>query len=204
MTQTADLLPRCELPYDVRAIDKVSTGAVNVMASPGDPNVYTAEIDATAGGSMKYGENPFVYVDLINRKRVDLTDVQAQSSPGWDIAFKRWQIKVNSGDSGPGDVTVARVADKNLPEVAAAPAGPYEADVYFDAKCMLTTDPIGGLGTVLSDWYGYESGSNRLVPNKEVIVLKRRDGQGHIKLQLLGYYKGMAGGNFSLSWSYLP
>ena len=64
-----DLLARCELPYDVRNIDKVSTGTVTVMTAPSDPMVFTAEVDATAGGSMKYGENPFVYLDLIGRKK---------------------------------------------------------------------------------------------------------------------------------------
>ena len=39
-------------------------------------------------------------------------------------------------------------------------------------------------------------------PHKETIVFKRRDGQGHVKLQFLGYYKGMAGGNYSLTWGY--
>ena len=200
-----DLSPaRCELPYDVRAIDKVATGAVTIMPLPTDPNVYTAEIDATAGGSMKYGENPFVYIDLIARNKVEITDVQAETNQGWDLGLKRWQVKLNSGDSGPAGVTVARVPGKNLGEVTMAPAGPYEADDYLDAKCVFAADPIGGLGTALSDWYDYESGTSRIVPKKEVLVLKRRDGQGHIKVQITSYYKGTTSANYSLSWSYLP
>ncbi len=199
-----DLLARCELPYDVRNIDKVSTGLVTVMQSPSDPMVFTAEVDATAGGSMKYGENPFLYLDLVGRKKLDITDVQAPNQGGWDIALKRWQIKVNSGDSGNGGVTAARVDGKVLADVTKAPMGPYEADSYFDAKCTFQADPIGGLGTTLSDWYDYESGTSRIVPKKEVIVLKRRDGQGHIKLQILSYYKGTTSANYTLTWSYLP
>jgi len=200
-----DLTPaRCELPYDVRAIDKVSTGVVTIMASPADPAVYNAEVDATAGGSMKYGENPFVYLDLIGRKKVEISDVQSETSSGWDLALKRWQIKLNSGDSGPGGVKVSRVPGKTLGEVTMAPAGTYEVDSYFDAKCVFQADPIGGLGTALSDWYDYESGTSRIIPKKEVLVLKRRDGQGHIKVQITSYYKGTTSANYSLTWSYLP
>lgn len=196
--------PRCELPFDVRAIDTVSMGAVTITEDPGMAGVYTAEVDATAGGSSNYGKNPFVYLDLIGRKKVEIDDVAARRSRDWDIAFKRWQIKLNSGDSGPGGVTVSRIENKTLPDVKTAPTGTYSEDIYFNDKCEIQLDPINGLGTVVSDWYGYEAGTNRLLPKTEVWVLKRRDGKGHIKLQLLQYYKGMAGGNFTLTWSYLP
>jgi hypothetical protein len=195
---------RCELSYDVRPIDTVSTGVITTAPLPSDPSTFTAQVDATAGGSASYGKNPFIYLDLINNKKVDITDVQAETSGSWDIAFKRWQIKLNSGTAGPGNVGAVIVADKNLVEVTTAPAGPYEVESYFDAKCMVLLDPINGLLTFLSDWYEYESGSMRLTPKKEVIVLKRRDGQGHIKVQLTAYYKGTVSGNFELSWSFLP
>lgn len=201
-----ELQPRCELPYDVRAIDQVAKGAVTMTSSPADPMEYVAEVDATAGGATKFDENPFIYLDLIERKKVEMTDVQAQRSTGWDIALKRWQIKINSGDSGPGYVLLTRVPGANLNEVTDAPIGPYTVDAYFDAKCNLLFDPIGGLGTALSDWYEYDMtmGAPRLVPKKEVLILTRRDGKGHIKVQITGYYKNMVSGNFSLSWSYLP
>lgn len=199
-----DLLPRCELPYDQRAINMVSTGAVTVVTDPGDPDTFTAQVDATAGGSTSYSKNPFVYLDLIAGKKVEITDVQAVQSGAWDIAFKRWQVKLNGGDSGPGGVGAAIIPGKDLAEVKTAPAGPYAEDSYFDAKCMVQLDPIGGLQTVLSEWYDYDGATMRLLPKKEVIVLPRRDKKGHIKVQITEYYKGMTGANFTLSWSLLP
>ena len=199
-----DLLPRCELPYDQRAINMVSTGVVTVAVDPGDPDTHSAQVDATAGGSMSYSKNPFVYLDLIAGKKAELTDVQAAQSGAWDIAFKRWQVKLNGGDSGPGGVGAALVPGKDLAEVKTAPAGPYAEDSYFDAKCQVQLDPIGGLQTVLSDWYDYDGATMKLVPKKQVIVLPRRDQKGHIKVQITEYYKGMTGANFTLSWSLLP
>ena len=200
----ADLSPRCELPYDQRAIDQVAMGAVTVSPQPGDPTTFTAQVDATAGGSANYGKNPFIYLDLIGGKKVAITDVQAVQSGDWDIAFKRWQIKLNGGSSGPGMVGAVIVADKDLAEVTTAPTDPYVSDDYFDAQCMVKLDPIDGLQTVLSDWYDYDTGTMHLVPRKEVIVLTRRDHKGHIKVQLTAYYKGTVSGNFELSWSLLP
>ena len=155
-------------------------------------------------GPCNYDKNPFIYLDLIGGKQVAITDVQAVKSGDWDIAFKRWQIKLNGGDSGPGGVGAVIVDGKDLADVATAPAGPYVTDSYFDAQCMTELDAIGGLATELSSWYDYDTGTNALTPHKEVIVLNRRDNKGHIKLQITGYYKGMAGGNFAVSWSLLP
>lgn len=196
--------PLCELPFDVRPIDTVSTGAVTVSESPAGSGVWTAEVDATAGGSRDYGKNPFIYLDLIGNKKVEIDDVAARKSSAWDIALKRWQIKINSGDSGPGGVLLSRVDNKTLADVKTAPTVGFEQDLYFNDKCEAQLDPIGGLATLVSDWYTYEMGTNRLIPKTEVWVLKRRDGKGHIKVQLTGYYKGMAGGNYTLTWGYLP
>jgi hypothetical protein len=196
--------PLCELPFDVRPIDSVSMGMVKISESPAGSGVWTAEVEATAGGPSGYGSNPFVYLDLIGNKKVDIDDVAARKSQGWDVAFKRWQIKINSGDSGPGGVRISRVGNKTLADVKTAPSIGFEEDLYFNDKCEVQQDSIGGLATVVSDWYDYEMGTNRLIPKTEVWVLKRRDGQGHIKVQLTGYYKGMFGGNYTLSWGYLP
>ena len=196
--------PLCELPFDVRPIDTVSTGAVTISESPAGSGVWTAEVDATAGGSRDYGKNPFIYLDLIGNKKVEIDDVAARKSSAWDIALKRWQIKINSGDSGPGGVLLSRVDNKTLADVKTAPTVGFEQDLYFNDKCEAQLDPIGGLATLVSDWYTYEMGTNRLIPKTEVWVLKRRDGKGHIKVQLTGYYKGMAGGNYTLTWGYLP
>ena len=195
---------RCELPPELKLIPMASTGAVTIGQLPASPEVRTAEVDATAGGSMASSKNPFVYLDLIAGKKVELSDVQAQDSGDWDVALKRWQLKVNSGDSGPSGVTVALVDGKDLSEVTAAPTTRFEADRYFDDKCVVQLDPIGGLLTQLSDWYDYESGTSRITPKKRVYVLKRRDGKGHIKLQITAYYKGMTSANYTLQWSMLP
>lgn len=191
----------CELPPEFKLIDKVSTGTVTFGMLPANPEVTTAEIDATAGGSGEAAKNPYLYLDLINNKKVQITDVQSQKSGDWDIAFKRFQIKINSGDSGPGGVTTLYEDGKELAEVKTAPVGRYQADDYLDDQCKVKLDRINGLGTAMSDWYDYPM---MVVPWKRTYVLKRRDGKGHVKLQILSYYKGMTGAMYVINWALLP
>ena len=193
----------CELPYEQRLIGTPSTGAVTITPSP-DGNGYTAEIDASAGGAEQAASNAYVYLDLVAGKKVGSGDIEAQKARTWDIAFKRWQIKINSGDSGPGGVVSAPVGGVELSQVTQAPVGGYVEDDYFDAGCQLSLDGNNGLRTALSDWYEYNFITHQLAPKKQVYVLKRRDGQGSIKLQLTGYYKGSTAGIFTVRWAFLP
>lgn len=149
----------------MRAIDKVSTGVVTVMASPADPAVYNAEVDATAGGSMKTAKKSVCLSRRIILKKVEISDVQAETNSGWDLALKRWQIKLNSGDSGPGGVKVSRVPGKALGEVTIPPPEPTKRTPISMPSAWMS-DWIGGPGTALSDWYDYESGTSRISPKK--------------------------------------
>jgi hypothetical protein len=135
-----------------------------------------------------------------------ITDVQARDSKDWDIGLKRYIIKINSGDSGPGGVTVATVANRALEDVTQAPDRGYQEDRYFDENCMVFKDAIGGLATAMSDWYSYNTDTMVLTPLKNTFVLKRRDGRGHIKMQIMRYYDAMGrnGGTYTIRWSFLP
>jgi hypothetical protein len=76
-----DLAPaRCELPYDVRAIDKVSTGAVTIMPLPTDPECLHRR-DRRDGRRLDEVRGKPVCVSSISsrRKKVEINDVQAET-----------------------------------------------------------------------------------------------------------------------------
>ena len=64
--QPPDLSGACELPADNRLIDEVSAGPVQIMTQAGPPPIYTATVDATAGGSIEQGQNIGFTVNVIN------------------------------------------------------------------------------------------------------------------------------------------
>ncbi|MGF1644633.1 MAG: HmuY family protein [Thiotrichales bacterium] len=73
----------------------------------------TVQLDATAGGFGARPDNPlnkFSYFSFTTGELVPLTDAEAATSTAWHIAFKRTNIQLNGGVSGPGTVKAA-VAD---------------------------------------------------------------------------------------------
>ncbi len=83
---------------------------------PGGGEVTTTMIDATAGGfGVPPGDpaNKYTYFNLATKAVVELTDTQAATSSDWHIAFKRTNIMLNGGVSGPANVkgTVADAQD---------------------------------------------------------------------------------------------
>ena len=76
-------------------------------------DVVTKTIDATAGGRGVAADDPankYTYFNLATGEVVELTDVEAEFSTNWDIAFKRTNTKLNGGVSGAGSVSGA-IAD---------------------------------------------------------------------------------------------
>lgn len=73
----------------------------------------SVQIDATAGG---FGTDPndpankYTYFNLDSGQVIELSDSEAAASENWHIAFKRTNIKLNGGVSGPASIKGA-VAD---------------------------------------------------------------------------------------------
>jgi HmuY protein len=71
------------------------------------PAIAALQVAATAGGYGAAANDPankYTYVNLDRTEIIDLSDEQAERSGAWHIAFKRTNIKLNGGVSGPGAV----------------------------------------------------------------------------------------------------
>lgn len=126
-------------------------------------------IDAT-------NKNSKVYVDLDEGR--EMKPDEAFSTNGWDLAFKRFDVFVNSGASGPsGTVEVAVLKGVDFGSLTRAPVDGFVQD---------TPDRI--FNTVEGGWYYYDLGVHRLVTRTELVYLLRTSGGGYVKLQMLNYY----------------
>jgi len=70
------------------------------------PGIIGEELDATAGGlGAAYDDpsNKWAYFSF-DEGLLELTDTEAETDPDWDLGFKRFYVKSNSGPSGPGGV----------------------------------------------------------------------------------------------------
>ena len=216
-----DACPLAEVPCIDAAIqdlslqdDKVSDADVRNEQDGAD---WLTRLDASAGGTMAAAMNPWVYLRFTDAglERVDLDDVAATESGAWDIAAKRFGIRVNSGSSGPSCVTVAAPAGDYAGIDAAPPDSEFAAEDYYDDACALREDGSGLPGSPayrMASWWGY---TGCVTTTGFPFALRLADGRA-VKLVVEAYYEeGQAACNdngtmgtgaalMTWRWSFLP
>lgn len=193
--------PVCTEPAEVACEDQVYQG-MNLQPDPA-PGLITNEangegwyslVDATAGG---FGANPpdsFVYgkFTATGLEKVAISDEQSLASMDWDIAFRRYVIRINSGNSGPSCVTAARLPEDQpvFDSVTTVPEGlTYHADEYFtaDPDCALIPDGTGMPDSPATALGGYWEYPGCVAMTLHVFVIELASGQ-HVKLVVTEYY----------------
>jgi hypothetical protein len=177
-------------------IASVSTGLVEVLSAP-TATLVSVRIDASAGGYAAAANNPYIYVSLAGKAAVAVTDLEADTSLGWDLAFKRDNIRSNGGDSGAGSARIAELAAADFAAVTAADAATadFGADDFIDdLTCATLTDAINKPLTRFDGWYEYAAGSSTLTPVNKVYLVRGANGTSLYKLQLTGYYQDLSDG----------
>lgn len=124
----------------------------------------------------------WVYFELAGGKEV--TPQNPQSSTEWDLAVQRFQVKVNGGISGAGNVQVALVTGTTFDALTKAPAGSYVSDQADSGDEDTEPDYAFSQG---GPWYDYNAMTHVLMPKAQVYVVKSVQGAYH-KVQITGYY----------------
>ncbi len=195
------------LRQELALVNEVSPRTVSVLETNGEERVLY--VDATAGGAD--GTEPWVYISLATGDAVPLTDLDALDSTAWDLALRRFVIRTNSGDSGPGQGGALRV---NLPwaNVDADTLGNRipPREVWFSADCELAIDSsTGDVITTFSGWSEYDVSTHLLTPADAVYLTRGGDGALY-KIAILDYYSnpdgthGTVPGRYQLRIAPLP
>lgn len=183
---------RCE-PH-APACSTESSNELNFLTDPSTADI-TAEgeltvIDATAGGRMP--TESYVYGRFTERglEKVNINDEESLGSMDWDIAFRRGNIRLNSGVSGPSCVDATEALEGTTYEsVTRLPAGTsFRPESYFTPlNCYYVSDGsgMGSPGTVLA---GYRRLSGCVQMSNEVYFIRLRDDRV-VKLQVRSYYR---------------
>lgn len=167
--------------------DQASGGAITEEGTiAGD---FRTHVDATAGGfngTLGYTYARFTDTGL---ERVDLSDEGSLDAMDWDIAFRRYIIRLNSGVSGPSCVTGGRTGPTTTWDglTARPEAITYHAEQYYIGEaCEYVPEPsgIGSPQTVLSSFWSYPG---CVAMTDFIYVVALRDGR-HVKVQVLSYY----------------
>jgi hypothetical protein len=218
--------PRCEyreVPCTDEAIVKLTLKTapnMGMVTSRALGNgVFESIVDATSGGIAPNTSYVYVRFDNQGLQKVAVGDEAAFTSMDWDVAFRRYVIRVNGGASGPSCVQAA-VSDRTFDEMTAVPpALEYVSDAFLaPPACMVADDgsPLGGPLTAISEYFRYEQ---CLIMTGQAFVVRLRDGR-HVGLEILAYYRDdvqaycntnlkLPGGQtfaglFRLRWKFLP
>ncbi|MGQ0506444.1 MAG: HmuY family protein [Myxococcaceae bacterium] len=182
--------------------------------------VYVSGVDASAGG---VGANTsYVYVKFTKDglQKVAIHDEAALASLDWDVAFRRFVVRLNSGVSGPSCTEAARLPDgTSFDDVTATPSGlSWRTEEYFTPTCDPVPGPsgIGDPGTALASYWSYQT---CVEMTGNVYVIHLRDGR-YLKFRVDSYYEpthqeqcntthavssspGNGAANFRVSWAFI-
>lgn len=166
--------------------DEPSTGKIREEGKGTD---FSTFVDATGGGMN--ASQSYLYAKFTEKglQKVDITDEEAFESLDWQIAFRRYVIRLNSGVSGPGDVQAGRTAP--MTQFATLKEVPDDLELrteeYFTGdSCEFVSDGsgIGAPATALASFWTYKM-CLQMTKNVYVIALPKKR---HVKLEVLSYY----------------
>ncbi len=190
-----------------RSIDNVADG-----------NGFVSTLDSSGGGSSP--SEAYVYAKFTDKGlvKVNIGDEKAFMSQDWDLAARRFIVRLNSGVSGPSCVSAYKLSSANkFDDVSAVPdAAVFKPEAYYDSSCKVVADK-SGLGTPATQLATFWKYTNCVKMTGTVYILQLANGR-HVKVSVVTYYQpevqakcdsggsipaGSEGGNLGLRWAYL-
>lgn len=134
------------------------------------PTVYT--IDARS-------RDVWMYFDFARGSVVALQNPQRES---WDLAFQRYVIRSNGGQTNPaGQGALLKLPGHDLAPVAKVPErAAFVTDVHPKNR-------PSSYNPLTEKWFNYSYLANVLAPKPEVYIVRTHDGK-YAKMRLLSYY----------------
>jgi len=189
----------CTAPTAVACSDQIFQGmnyqtnvASGLIVNDPDGAGFISKVDATAGGFGAPNPDSYVYAKFsaTGLEKVAISDEQSLDSMDWDIAFRRFIIRLNSGSGGPSCVSAARFAENPTYEATTAPPpnALYKKDDFFSDSCEMIPDGKGLPGSPATVLGGYWSYVNCVKMTDLVYVIRLADGR-LVKFIVDSYYK---------------
>jgi hypothetical protein len=182
---------------------------------------FLSVVDSTAGGLNPTQAYVYAKFGVAGLEKVMIHDETALDSLDWDIAFRRFVIRLNGGDSGPSCTGAAVLPNGTIfDNVTTVTSGlNFLNDNFLDSPPMCTfLDDLSGLTTspmtALRPYYNY---TTCVGTTGRTFVVKTRAGK-FVKLTVTTYYAtqagqtacnmngatgGVPGGTMRVSWAYL-
>lgn len=175
----------------------VSTAPANFSTNP--KGHTTLELDASLGGTVGAAQTSFLYLDLESAALVPLSDADALLSKDWQLGIERSVIRVNSADSGPGDVAVLEVTGTTFEQAQppALDAPGWRVDDFVSDSCKVDVLALDFIKTAFGQWYDYDFDSHAISIRKDTVHFVHDRERGELfAVQIVSYEDG----EYVLKW----
>lgn len=172
-----------EDPNDVEQVFDSAVSTLTMEDGSFDTTVAALDDKVWIAFSFDSGKEVFASTEL-------------EKSREWDLRFSRFNIRINGGVSGPGEVEIAQLSGANYDDITKAPGGGYLSD-----RQDLDRDGDQNLAfrepNESSDngWFKYEPRFHTVTPADLVYIVHAMNGVFY-KLEFLGYYDENGEGGF--------
>ncbi len=180
----------------IAKLDLKVPAATELIVNTPDGTGWSSTIDASGGGVLPTDSYVYATFGATGLVKVALGDQAALDSMGWDIAFRRFIIRLNGGDSGPSCTGAAALPmGTSYEQVTQVPsAATFAVDDFLDAPpgCGFLDDGSGlttSPATALASFYAY---TTCVTMTGRVFVVQTASGR-HLKLTVSTYYATEAG-----------
>jgi hypothetical protein len=151
-------------------------------------------------------DTKWVYFSFDKNDTVQITD--PKNSSDWDLAFKRFYIRSNSGLSGIGSAGADSTNLKNQNGFDTYKTLNDTAKFITDKNMQVMTYMGYGMDTVnpvLYTWFNYNFATNQLIPTNMIYVVKTATGK-YAKVWIESYYNEMdlTSGYIKFIYTYQP
>ena len=152
--------------------------------------VFETHVNAT-------DHDTWIYLNLAGTTEVFPTD--PLTSTGWDLGFRRSNIKLNGGACGVGGVELTVLEGVSFDDITAAPTAEWTTDTGDCSDGEETVADYAFVGE--TPWYDYDFSTHILSPADKIYVVRSVTGN-HYKVQFLDYYdESGTSGMVSFRWA---
>jgi hypothetical protein len=165
--------------------ESVNDGEVSVANENG---VQTVTLDASSGGVSEAAQQSFIYIDLDEPGKLALSDADAFEDTTWDIAVRRTVIRINGGDSGPGNWLLTAIDDGWSDASMPGRDAEWSTDNFVTDSCELVQTERGSIITAFGQWYDYNPQTHEVsAPENTTWALYNSSTHSVIKLGIAAY-----------------
>ena len=181
----------------------------DAMDNPDNPAVKPSTAQRhTLSRKTGYG-NDWIYFSFAEGKELqDINEDNRGQNLKWDIAFNRYNVRTNSGESGQGKGGALDTKSTDFAAVTSVPAGDFTVDVMGSITENLNSFPPPSINSplnmLLGDAIEFAGPPPTYTPNNHIYIVRTADGK-YAKIQIESFYDDEGNSGFvTFNYVYQP